>query len=79
MSNLLLQRKKLVATNEDLVTGLERSRDNSFLGLDGEVDLVDRTEDLIDLSDRGLRQILLIHLSIQVFGRSEYRHTLFSR
>lgn len=52
--NILLQGKKLISTNVDLVTGLEGSSDNTVLGLDGEVDLVDRAKDFIDLADLGL-------------------------
>lgn len=56
---ILLQWKKLVSANVDLVTGLEGGRDNALLGFDGEVHLVDGTQDLVDLADRRLfhRQI----------------------
>lgn len=40
--NILLQGKQLVTANENLVTGLEGGCDNTVLGLDGEVNLVDR-------------------------------------
>lgn len=45
-----LQRQQLVATNEELVTGLETRRLDPFLRLDGEIQLVDRPEDLVDLA-----------------------------
>lgn len=54
IEDILLQGKQLVATDEDLVTRLERSCDNAFLGLDGEVNLVDGTQDLIDLANWSL-------------------------
>jgi hypothetical protein len=38
---ILLDRKKLVATNVDLVAGLEGCRDDAFLRLDGKIYLVD--------------------------------------
>lgn len=52
--NILLQGKQLVTTNEHLVAGLEGGCDNTILGLDGEVDLVDRAEDLVDLANGSL-------------------------
>lgn len=52
--NVLLQREELVTADEDLVTRLEGGCDNALLGLDGEVHLVDGTEDLVNLTDLGL-------------------------
>lgn len=52
--NVLLQGKQLVAADKHLVTGLEGCGDDTLLGLDGEVDLVDRTQDLVDLANGGL-------------------------
>lgn len=84
--NILLQGKELVATNVDLVTRLEGGRDNSFLGLDGEVDLVDRAQDFIDLADRGLlkncvsasricgEQLSRAYLVLEVDGGVEVRN-----
>lgn len=76
--NILLQRKKLVAADVDLVTSLERSRDNAFLRLHGEVDLVDGAKNLIDLTDRGLRASLVSNgvVSGAIIGVDR---TLFSR
>jgi hypothetical protein len=54
--NVLLQREQLVAADEDLVTGLERGRDNALLGLDGEVHLVDGSENFVDLANGSLPQ-----------------------
>lgn len=56
MNNILLKRKKLVSSNVELVAGLERSGDDSLLGLDGEVNLVDRAQNFINLSNRSLAQ-----------------------
>jgi hypothetical protein len=47
----LLDRKELITTNIDLVAGLEGRRDDPFLGLDGEVYLVDRAENFVDLAN----------------------------
>jgi hypothetical protein len=54
MQNVLLKWKKLVSSNIDLVARLEGCRDNALLRLDGEVDLVDGTENFVDLADRSL-------------------------
>ena len=51
---VLLEREQLISANVDLVTSLEGSSDNTVLGLHGEVDLVDRTENFVDLADLGL-------------------------
>jgi len=56
-NTILLQRKQLITANKHLVAGLERSCDNSLLGLDGEVHLVDRTQNLVDLADGRLISI----------------------
>lgn len=52
--HILLERKQLVAGDEDLVTSLEGSSDNTLLGLHGEVHLVDGAENLVDLADGSL-------------------------
>jgi hypothetical protein len=52
--HILLQREQLVTADEDLVTRLERGSDNALLGLDGEVHLVDGTQNLVDLADGSL-------------------------
>jgi hypothetical protein len=54
MENVLLKRKKLVSSNVDLVARLEGCRNNALLRLDGEVDLVNGTENFVDLANRGL-------------------------
>lgn len=56
MNNILLKRKKLVSSNVELVAALERSGDDSLLGLDREVNLVDRAQNFINLSNRSLAQ-----------------------
>lgn len=43
--------QELVAANVELVAGLEGLGLDAFLGLDGEVDLVQGTADLVDLAD----------------------------
>lgn len=53
-SLLLFQRQELVTTNVELVACLERGGLDAFLWLDGEVDLVDRSQDLVDLADGSL-------------------------
>ena len=63
--NVLLQREELVTADEDLVTRLEGSRDNALLGLDGEVHLVDGTEDLVNLTDLGLLRELVSSNSVR--------------
>lgn len=57
--NVLLQREELVTANEDLVASLEGFALNTLGGLDGEVDLVDRSEDLVNLTDLGLLRELV--------------------
>lgn len=57
--DVLLQGEQLVTADKHLVTGLERSCNNALLGFDGEVDLVDRAQNLIDLADRSLLNISL--------------------
>jgi hypothetical protein len=52
--HILLERKQLVTGNENLVTSLEGSSDNTLLGLHGEVHLVDGAENLVDLADGSL-------------------------
>jgi hypothetical protein len=52
----LLEGKELVAANVDLVASLEAGSVDAVTGLDGEVDLVQRAEDLVDLAD--LRLVL---------------------
>lgn len=52
----LLEGEELVAANVDLVASLEAGSVDAVTGLDGEVDLVQRAEDLIDLAD--LRLVL---------------------
>lgn len=52
----LLEGEELVAANVDLVAGLEAGGVDAVAGLDGEVDLVQRAEDLVDLAD--LRLVL---------------------
>jgi hypothetical protein len=54
MQNVLLKRKKLVSSNVDLVARLEGCRNNALLRLDGKVDLVNGTENFVDLANRGL-------------------------
>lgn len=50
----LLEREELVAANVDLVASLKAGGVDAVAGLDGEVDLVQRAEDLVDLADLGL-------------------------
>ena len=52
----LLEGEELVAANVDLVARLEAGGVDTVAGLDGEVDLVQRAEDLVDLAD--LRLVL---------------------
>ena len=52
----LLEGEELVAANVDLVASLEAGGVDAITGLDGEVDLVQRAEDLVDLAD--LRLVL---------------------
>ena len=52
----LLEGQELVAANVDLVAGLEAGGVDTVAGLDSEVDLVQRAEDLVDLAD--LRLVL---------------------
>lgn len=52
----LLEGKELVAADVDLVAGLEAGGVDAVTGLDGEVDLVQRAKDLVDLAD--LRLVL---------------------
>ena len=52
----LLEGEELVAANVDLVARLEAGGVDAVAGLDGEVDLVQRAEDLVDLAD--LRLVL---------------------
>lgn len=49
--SLLLKRKKLISSNEELVSGLERRCLDPILRFDGKVDLVQGTEDFIDFAD----------------------------
>ena len=49
-----LEGKELVAANVELVAVLEGSSNDTLLGLDGEVDLVDGAEDLVDFADSSL-------------------------
>ena len=64
MQNVLLKRKKLVSSNVDLVARLKGCRNNALLRLDGEVDLVDGTENFVDLANRGLMK-RVSHLSLR--------------
>lgn len=52
--NVPLKRQELVASNVELVALLEGSGYDAVLRLDGEEDLVQRAEDLVDFSDDGL-------------------------
>lgn len=52
----LLEGEELVAANVNLVASLEAGGVDAVAGLDGEVDLVQRAEDLIDFAD--LRLVL---------------------
>ena len=61
-----LDGEELVAADVDLVTLIEAARDHALLHLDGEVHLVDRPEDLVDLADDGLVR--------EVDRRVEVRH-----
>lgn len=63
--DILLQRKELVTTNEDLVASLEGFALNTLGGLNGEVDLVDGSEDLVNLADLGLLQELVSSSSLR--------------
>lgn len=45
--------KKLVSANVDLVAFAEAGSNHSFCHFDGKVDLVDRTENLVDFTDGG--------------------------
>lgn len=62
--NVLLKREELVSSNVNLVTGLEGSCDNALLGLDGEVDLVDGSKNLVDLADRSLENVLVANVVV---------------
>jgi hypothetical protein len=46
-----VKRQQLVAANVELVAGLEGLCLDAFLRLDGEVDLVQWAEDLVDFAD----------------------------
>lgn len=52
--NVPLKRQELVASNVELVALLEGSGHDAVLRLDGEEDLVQRAEDLVDFADDGL-------------------------
>jgi len=58
-----LEGEELLAANEDLVAIAEASGDDAGLGLDGEVDLVNGAENLVDLADE--------RLVLEVDGRVE--------
>ena len=55
-----LERQELVTADEELVAVLEGSCDDTLLGLDGEVDLVDGAEDLVNFADSGLDWLLMV-------------------
>ena len=55
-----LERQELVTADEELVAVLERSCDDTLLGLDSEVDLVDGAEDLVNFADSGLDWSLVV-------------------
>jgi hypothetical protein len=54
-----VERQQLVAANVELVAGLERLGLDALLGLDCEVDLVQRAADLVDLANGCLQSISL--------------------
>jgi hypothetical protein len=60
----LLEGKELVAANVNLVTSLEAGSMDAITRLDGEVDLVQRAENFIDLAD--LRLVLEENRGIEV-------------
>ena len=60
----LLEGEELVAANVDLVASLEAGGVDAITGLDGEVDLVQRAEDLVDLAD--LRLVLEENRGVEV-------------
>jgi hypothetical protein len=60
----LLEGEELVAANVDLVARLEAGGVDAVAGLDGEVDLVQRAEDLVDLAD--LRLVLKEDRGVEV-------------
>lgn len=66
-----LEGQELVATNKDLVVGLERSGDDALRDFDGKMKLVDGAEDLVDLAD--------LCLVLQVDGGVEVGNHLVHR
>ena len=78
-----VQRQQLVSSNVELVARLERLGLDAFLGLDREVDLVERTANLVDLANGCLQQCqplrssdcdnYITHLVLEVDRRVEVR------
>lgn len=62
--SVLFQRQQLVSTDVELISGLEGCCDNSVLRFDGEVDLVYRSEDLVDFANSGL--VLKVYRCVEI-------------
>ncbi len=87
---LLVQRQQLVTSNVELVARLERCRHDAFLGFYREVNLVQRSKDLVHLSDGSLCLSLALsrsydassecpYLVFEVYRRIEVRYLRVNR